>query len=141
MDKPFEGRNHPLKEWNKIKTEVLDHYNSPTMVFVLVEFREYCLRKKIESIPTSLYWVHGVFFYVHWLLYYYPFYKYKDEYSIPKTSANTLTTFFTYHVPKFYFYFYFLIVFDKYTLVCFFFKNVFKLFELSCKKNIYFGNN
>ena len=89
----FEGRNHPLKQWKTIRSEVTKNFESLTLVLVLIEFQ-----KKIYSIPSSLYWIHGVFFYLHWLLYYYSFSEYEEKYEIPRTSANKLIIFFTYHV-------------------------------------------
>jgi hypothetical protein len=98
MEEIFEGRNHPLKKWEIIRDEVLKYIESLTLVFVLVEFQKYCQHKNYNSIETSLYWIHGVFFYIHWLLYYYSFSDYEIKYEIPKTSANKLIIFFTYHV-------------------------------------------
>ena len=94
----FEGRLHFLKKWDLVRTEVLNALNLNTVLLVLSEFRSYSQKKGIDSISSSLYWIHGVFFYLHWLIYYLSMKDYETNYSIPNTSAGNIITFMTYHV-------------------------------------------
>ena len=94
----FQGRIHSLVKWKKIKNEVLDKLSEPTVILFLQEFRDFCQKKKIKQILSSLYWVHACFLYLHWLLFYPSFSKYKSKYKVPSTSTNDMVTFFTYQV-------------------------------------------
>ena len=94
----FQGRIYRLQAWKKIREEVLDKLSENTVLLFLQEFRDICQKKKITQIPSSIYWVHGCFIYLHWLLYYPSFQTYKKTYQFPSTSANDVVTFFIFNV-------------------------------------------
>lgn len=89
----FTGRRYSLEGFTRIRDQVLQALSETTVLVVLREFKNICSENKIYSISGSIYWIHAIFLFLHWLLFYPPFEAYKKEYKIASTTANNTISF------------------------------------------------
>ena len=76
-----------------LRVEVLKKLSEASVLLFLIEFKKKCIKEKVTTLPSSIYWIHAGVLYLHWILYYYSFDHYEKKYEINHSSAYEAITF------------------------------------------------